>query len=105
MSIFIDIISTSPVKDSEGFAVMQETVAASVRAYMEQRHGNEAWKNRATFSSATALFRFRRILGLDITNRHIILCAEGRYEIKSCEDVRQRGMYIEVLCEKVEASG
>jgi len=105
MSTFIDIISTSPVKDSEGFAVLQDTVVAGVRAYMEQRHGNEAWKNRATFSSATALFRFRKIPGLDITNRHIILCAEGRYEIKSCEDVRQRGMYIEVLCEKVEASG
>lgn len=105
LNTFIDIISTSPMKDSEGFAVVQDTVVTGVRAYMEQRHGNEAWKNRATFSSATALFRFRKIPELQITNQHIIMCSDGRYEIKSNEDVRKRGMYVEVLCEKVEASG
>lgn len=105
MRVFIDLVETVTVKDNEGFSGMHEEVVASLRAYMEQRHGNESWKNRAAFSTATAMFRFRRIPGIEVTTRHRIVCAEGRYEIKSCEDVRNRGMYIEVLCEKVEASG
>ena len=105
MNTFIEILSVSPEKDGEGFSVMKETVIARVRAYREQRHGNESWKNRAAFSTATALFRFRRIPDIEITNRHIILCSDGRYEIRSCEDIRGRGMYIEVLCEKVETGG
>ena len=105
MNTFIDILSVTPVKDDEGFAAKEERVAASVRAYRETRHGSEAWKNRASFSSATALFRFRTIPGFEVTTGHVIVCAGGRYEIKSIEDIKNRGMYIEALCEKVESSG
>jgi hypothetical protein len=34
----------------------------------------------------------------------VIVCEYGRYQILSVEDVRGRGMYIEVLAEKLESS-
>ena len=50
MRTFVDIISTNPVKDSEGFAEKGDVILASVRAYKEDRHGSETWANRAAFS-------------------------------------------------------
>ena len=102
---FIDIVSTAPVKDAEGFVTRGDNILASVRAYKESRHGNEKWANRAAFSTATALFRFRKIPNLTITTDLVIVCSDGRYNIVSVEDVRQRGAYIEVLAERVEQSG
>lgn len=102
MTAFIDIISTTPVKDAEGFAIAEDTVLASVRAYKEDRHGNEHWANMAAFSSASALFRFRKIPGVEVTTSMFIVSGEERYRIVSVEDVRGRGMYIEVLAEKLE---
>lgn len=104
MNTFIDIISTAPVKDSEGFVDHGDKLLASIRAYKEDRHGNEAWKNRASFSSATSLFRFRKIPGIEITTDLFITCEDGRYNILSAEDIKGRGMYVEVLAEKIEAS-
>ncbi len=40
MNTFIDIITTEPVKDDEGFVNTGDTVLASVRAYKEERHGS-----------------------------------------------------------------
>lgn len=102
MNTFIDLISTQQQKDDEGFAGSGDTILASVRAYREDRHGNEMWANRAAFSQATSLFRFRRLPGLEVTTTHCILCADGRYRIHSVEDVKGRSMYIEVLTEKIE---
>ncbi len=104
MNTFVDVISTEPVKDSEGFATVGDTILASVRAYREERHGNEQWANRAAFSTATALFRFRKIPGIVITTAIVLVCDDGRYNITSVEDVSGRGMYVEVLAEKVIAS-
>lgn len=104
MTESIDIISTAPVKDAEGFVTRGDNILASVRAYKEARHGNEKWANRAAFSTATALFRFRKIPNLTITTDLVIVCSDGRYNIVSVEDVRQRGLYIEVLAERVEQS-
>ena len=104
MNTPIDIISTAPVKDAEGFVTQGDHVIASVRAYKEDRHGNERWANMAAFSEATALFRFRKIPGTKVTTSLFIVCADGRYRIVSAEDVRGRGMYIEVLAEKLEPS-
>ena len=104
MSTLCDIIFTEPVKDKEGFTTKVDTILASVRAYKEDRHGSEAWANRAAFSTATALFRFRRIPGVEIDTTLSIACADGRYRILSVEDVRSRGRYIEALCEKTEPS-
>ena len=100
----ISIIQTVQNKDAAGFATSSDTTLASVRAYKEDRHGTKLWANRAAFSSATCLFRFRVIPGVIVTTKLQILCAGVRYKILSAEDVRGRGMYIEVLAERIEPS-
>ena len=77
----------------------------SIRAYREGRHGSQKWVNRATFSEATDLFQFRVIPSLTVTTAYVILCGDERFEITSVEDVKGRGMYIEVLVKKVTADG
>lgn len=104
MNGFADIISVKRAKDSEGFSSSVDEILASVRVYREGRHGSQRWANLATFSEATDLFRFRVIPGIVITTDHIIVCDGGRYNITSVEDVKGRGMYIEVLAKKVEAT-
>jgi head-tail adaptor len=86
------------------FAEKGDVILASVRAYKEDKHGSEKWANRAAFSQASALFRFRRIPNLEITTDLVLVCSDGRYNIISVEDVKGRGMYIEVLAEKVKSS-
>jgi head-tail adaptor len=105
MNTFIDIISTQPVKDSEGFVTKGDTVLASVRAYKENKHGSERWANMAAFSEATALFRFRKIPGVTVDTTLVITDADGRYNIVNADDMRGRGMYVEVLAEEVKPSG
>jgi len=105
MTTLIDLITTQPIKDAEGFANKGDTIVASVRAYKEDRHGNECWKNRAIFTNASALFRFRAIPGIVVKTSMVIVCDAGRYNIVSVEDVKNRGMYTEVLCERVETNG
>ena len=104
MNTQIDIISTAPVKDADGFVTNSDHIVASIRAYKEDRHGNERWANMAAFSEATALFRFRKIPGIEITTSLFIICGDEQYRIISAEDVRGRGMYIEVLAEKQEGT-
>ena len=100
----IEIISAESDKDSMGFVSQGETVLAKVRAYKESRHGSEAWKNRAAFSTANTLFRFRAIPKIPISTAMYIRCGEERFNIISVEDVRGRGMYVEVLAELVTPS-
>lgn len=104
MNTFIDIVTTATVKDADGFVTNGDHVVASVRAYKEDRHGNERWANMAAFSEATALFRFRKIPDVAITTSLFIVCDDEHYRIVSVEDVRGRGMYIEVLAEKQEGT-
>jgi head-tail adaptor len=104
MNAFITLINTVPVKDADGFATETDTAHASVRAYREDRHGTEVWANRAAFSNASSLFRFRKIPGMVVDTTMTILCTGERFRITSAEDVRNRGMYVEVLTERVEGS-
>ena len=105
MNQFIDIVSSIPLtKDAEGFATQGETIIASVRAYVEQRHGSEGWANRAVFTTATALFRFRKIPNVTVDATHVIIWQGNRYRITSAEDVKNRGMYIECLAEFITGS-
>ena len=92
------------VKDSEGFSTETDVVIASVRAYREGRHGSEKWANRAAFSEATDLFRFRVIPGVSVSTDMVIVIGSDRFEITSVEDVKGRGMYIEVLAKRIEPS-
>ena len=102
MNTLVDIIQTAPAKDAEGFISNRDTILATIRAYREEKHGNESWANRAAFSSASALFRFRKHPTLTVTTDMVLVCDTGRYRILSVEDVRERGLYIEVLAEKLE---
>lgn len=105
MNVFIDIVQKKVTTDDEGFKVETDEVLASIRAYREGRHGSEKWANRAAFSSATDLFRLRVIPGLEVTTDMVVVCGESRFQISSVEDVKGRGMYLEVLAEEVKASG
>jgi head-tail adaptor len=72
MNTFIDIIEKVTIKDSEGFSTEIDNIVATIRAYREGRHGTEMWANRATFSEATDLFRFRCIPGVTITTECLL---------------------------------
>ena len=105
MNTFIDIVESVTIKDAEGFKTEVDNMVASVSAYREGRHGNEKWANRASFSEATDLFRFRCIPGITITASMVIIHSDKRFEITSVEDVKGRGMYIEALAKEVVPSG
>ena len=100
----VSILRTETVKDSEGFSSQRDIVLAEVRAYHEARHGSERWANRAAFSEATDLFRFRAIPGVEVSTKLFLLCEGCRYDITSVEDVKGRGMYVEILAKKVVAA-
>ena len=104
MSGFADIVENRQVKDSEGFTHSEDEVLASVRVYREGRHGSQRWANLAAFSEATDLFRFRCIPGLTITTEHFLICDGERFNITSVENVKSRGMYIEVLAKRSEST-
>ncbi len=105
MSTFISIAEVVVTKDAEGFAAKTDNVLANTHAYREGRHGSQEWVNRASFSEATDVFRFRVIPGLTVTTAHVILCAADRFEITSVEDVKGRKMYLELLGKRVTADG
>jgi head-tail adaptor len=105
MNTFIDIVEKVTTKDPEGFRSEIDNIIASVKAYREGRHGNEKWANRATFSEATDLFRLRKIPNITITTDMVVMNKEGRFEITSVEDIKGRGMYIEVLAKEVKPGG
>jgi len=102
---FIEIVSTTTTKDAEGFAVNGDTVLANIWAYFEPKNSTERWRNNAVFAEASALFRLRKIPGLTIDSTMVIICDGQRYGILSVEDVRGRGMYIEVIAKSVSGSG
>ena len=104
MNGFADIVKTKHVKDSEGFTQSEDEVLASIRVYREGRHGSQRWANLTAFSEATDLFRFRCIPGLTVTTDHVLVTADGRYDIVSVENVKGRGMYTEVLAKRSEST-
>lgn len=105
MREFIEIVRPEITTDADGFKTERDVTVAKVRAYREGRHGSEKWANRATFSTATTLFCFRCIPNVEITTDMVIICEDQRFEITSVEDVKSRGMYIEVLAREVKSSG
>ncbi len=105
MNVFISIVEKQFTQDDDGFSTETNVTVAQVRAYREGRHGSEKWANMAVYSSATDLFRFRVIPGLDVTTDMKILCDGHTFEITSVEDVKGRGMYLEVLAQEVKRSG
>ena len=88
------------ITDSEGFSSQRVAVLASIRVFVEGRHGSERWANL----EATELFRFRKIPTLNITTKQYIVFNDEEYDILSVENVKGRNMYIEVLAKKSVAS-
>lgn len=105
MDHFIDIVEVTSNIDNDGFNLPTVKVLCSTRAFREGRHGSKAWANRAAFTEATELYRFRKIPDIKITDKYLIYEGDEHFEITSIEDVKGRGMYIEVLCKEVKASG
>lgn len=99
----ITIKRVQTVKDSAGFTTRQETELATVSAYREGRHGSERWANLASFSDATDLFVFRRTAA-EITPSDVIVDHGERFDILSVELIHGRGIYVEALAKKVEAT-
>ena len=91
-------------KDDEGFNKETENIIATVRCYREGRHGSKRWANLASFTDATDLFRFRVIPNITITPDYVLDYEGERFEILSVENVKGRGMYLEVLARKIEGS-
>lgn len=102
MNTLVDIIDTTSAKDSEGFVIQTDNIIASVRAYREERHGSKKWANMAAFTTANALFKFRRLPGIEIKSGMVLVCDTGRYNIVSVEKLK--GMYIEAMAEKMDPS-
>ena len=100
MNTFLSIIEKQFTQDEDGFKTETDVTVAEVRAYREGRHGSQRWANLAAFSEATDLFRFRCIPELTVTTDHFLICDDCRYDIVSVENVKGRGMYIEVLAKK-----
>jgi hypothetical protein len=103
MSEIVTLLRTEHTTDPEGFAQTRDVPLATVRAYFEQRHGNIKWANRAAFSEATSLFRFRIIPNVPVEPLYIIESAAGRFQVLSVEVLGK--MYVELLCQEVEPRG
>ena len=104
MNTLVDIVKPTITTDEDGFRITTDEVLATVRAYREGRYGSERWANRAAFTDATDLFRFRVIPKLPVTTDMALVCGAERFDITSVEDVKGRGMYVEVLARKVAPS-
>jgi len=104
MNAFIKIVHTVQNMDAAGFAQSVDEPVAEVRAYREYRHGTKKWANRAAFSTASVMFRFRVIPGVTVTDKMGIVSGDERYRIISAEDVRGRGLYVEVLADRINPS-
>ena len=105
MSTLVDIVKPTITTDEDGFRIVSDEVLATVHAYREGRHGSERWANRAAFSDATDLFQMRKVPKLVLSTDMALVCGEERFDITSVEDVKGRGMYVELLARKVEPSG
>ena len=105
MNTQIQITQKRVTLDDEGFQTESDVIVEEVRAYRESRHGSEKWANRAAFSEATDLFRFRTIPGVKISTDMRLFRDGSVFGITSVEDVKGRGMYIEALAKEVQPSG
>lgn len=102
MNVFVDIFDQTSVKDSEGFSTQMDDYVASFRADREEKHGSKKWANMSAYTSADAIFRARKVPGLEVKIGMVIVCESDRYEIVSVENIK--GLYIEIAAEKMKPS-
>ena len=60
--------------------------------------------NLSSFTDATDLFRFRAIPNLKVTTDYVLEYEGEVFKILSVENVKGKGMYVEVLAKKVESA-
>lgn len=101
MNGFAALLAVKKDKDADGFVTDSEETVARFRAYREGRHGSVRWANLAAFSEATDLFRFRTLKDITVSTEHVLIYGGERFEIKSVEDVKGKGLYTEVFAKKV----
>lgn len=99
----ITLLSPRRATDPAGFATARLVEVGRVRAFVEQRRATSAWVNRASYTSATTLFRFRTIPYLSVDERMFIRHAGRVYAIDGVEVLR--GRYVEVLAHATAPEG
>ncbi|MFA9398836.1 MAG: head-tail adaptor protein [Clostridiaceae bacterium] len=102
MNTFVDIIDRTQIKDSDGFSTQTDKIIASIRAFREEKHGSKKWANMAAFTTADAIFKFRKVPGIQVKSGMILTCDTGRYTVESSEVFNN--MYVEVIAVKVDTS-
>ena len=97
MTDFAKIVSRVVSTDSEGFKTETDTVIAEIRCFHEGRHASRRWANLAAFSEATDRFVARVMPGVTVLPGYYLDCGGSRYKIISVENVKGRGIYLEIL--------
>lgn len=104
MTRTVQIIRRTNTPDSEGFSSTQDEVIKTVKAYREGRHGSEAWRNRASFTDATDMFTIR-YPHFEVKTDMFVRDGDSIFTITSVENVKGRGMYVQILGREVVPSG
>lgn len=101
----VEIMAPGTVIDEDGFAKEKPQVIATIRAYVEHKNATKRWLSRAVFSKATTLFRLRVLPGIKLDCSYLLAFDGEVYNILNVEDISLRGRYLEILAERVTASG
>lgn len=99
----IDLITIKVTTDEAGFERREETVVASPRAAIEQRHASSVWVNRAAYTNATVMIRIRIIPGVSVEENMEIGTHLGRFLIDSVEVIA--GKYVQILAHNKASEG
>lgn len=100
----ISIKSRVIVIDAEGFQTEVLTEVLSTRAEWESQHATTVWKNRASFTDATDCFYIRKP-AVEIKDDMVIECGAETFEITSVDEIKGRGLWLEILARRSVPSG
>lgn len=99
----IQIYTPGHATDTAGFHTDTPILKATVRAAVEHRHATSAWVNRAAFTKATTMFRFRLHPKWQVDERDLIEFEGRTFFIDSVEIIGSR--YVEVLAHHTSPEG
>ncbi len=99
----LQILTPAVSTDAAGFHTADTELKAEVLASVEHRHATSSWVNRAAFTKATVLFRFRTHPDWSVDERNLIDYQNTLWAIDSVEVIGSR--YIEVLAHRTDPEG
>lgn len=99
----LQVLTPTMSTDASGFHSRSTKLKASVQAAVEHRHATSSWVNRAAFTQATILFRFRTHPQWAVDERDLIDYHGTLWAIDSIENIGSR--YIEVLAHRKDPEG